>query len=137
MIPELKKLNILYVEDDDFIRENTSELMKKIFNDVFVAKDGKDGIYTYNKNSQKVDAIITDINMPELNGVEMAKVIHKMDKVDKNTPIIAVSAYSCEDYSFQEISENFSYYLKKPIKIKDLMLSIDKAIKGEKANGCS
>lgn len=75
--------------------------------------------------------------MPELSGIGMAKVINKIkSKIDTDTPIIAVSAYSCEDYSFKEISENFAHYLKKPIKIKDLVLSVDQALKGEQGRYC-
>jgi CheY-like chemotaxis protein len=137
MNEELKKISILYVEDDDFIRENTCELLKNIFKDVFVAKNGKEGVYAYNQHSKEVSAIITDVNMPELSGLEMAKVINKMKKVlNTDTPIIAVSAYSCEDYGFSDVQENFSHYLKKPIKIKDLISSVDMAIKGEKGKGC-
>lgn len=75
--------------------------------------------------------------MPELSGLEMAKVINKMkERLNTDTPIIAVSAYSCEDYGFREIEKNFTHYLKKPIKIKDLISSVDMALKGERSKGC-
>jgi CheY-like chemotaxis protein len=132
---ELKNISILYVEDDDFIREHTAELLRHIFKEVFVAKDGKDGIYVYNEHSKEVDAILTDINMPNLSGIQMAQLIRKIQqKINKNSPIIALSAYSQEDYSFKELQENFAHYLKKPIKIKDLVINVNKALKGEVEN---
>ncbi|AXH13695.1 response regulator [Malaciobacter mytili] len=134
MINNLRKLNILYVEDDDFIREHTTLLLKTIFKDVYTAKDGKDGILAYKQHYKEVDAIITDINMPYLSGLEMAKKINANCKLKR--PIIAVSAYDCDDYGITEISENFSHYLRKPIQIKDLIKSIDKAIKGEVGDYC-
>lgn len=135
---ELKQIKVLYVEDDDFIREHTSQLLKAIFKDVYIAKDGKEGVHTYNENIDHVDAIITDINMPELSGIDMARVINKMkEKLNLDRPpIIAVSAYSCEDYGFQEISKNFTHYLKKPIQIKELIVNVTKAINGEKGEYC-
>lgn len=134
---ELKKLSILYVEDDDFIRENFAQLLKQIFKEVIVAKDGKDGVYKFNENIKDIDAIITDINMPELSGIDMARVINKIkDKLGDKTPIIAVSAYSCEDYGFKEITKHFNSYMKKPIKIKELIINVEKTLKGEDGEIC-
>lgn len=135
---ELKNVNILYVEDDDFIREHTCELLEAIFNKVHVARNGKEAVYTYNEKMKDVDAIITDINMPELSGIDMAKVINKIkEKLNLDRPpIIAVSAYSCEDYAFKDISKNFTHYLKKPIKIKDLILNVSNALDGQRGEFC-
>lgn len=134
---ELKKLSILYVEDDDFIRENFADLLKQIFKEVIVAKNGKEGVYKYNENIENIDAIITDINMPELSGIDMARVINKIkEKLNDNTPIIAVSAYSCDDYGFKEITKHFNSYMKKPIKIKELIINIEKTLKGEEGDIC-
>jgi len=127
---QTKDISVLYVEDDEFIRENTTELLQKLFKEVYVATNGKEGIYAYNTHSKQVDVIITDINMPELSGVDMARVINKMkERLNTKTPIIAVSAYSKEDYNFKEVIENFNYYIIKPIKIKDLLVSVEKAVK--------
>lgn len=132
MHKDLKNVSILYVEDDDFLREHTQDLLKKIFKEVFVAKDGKDGVYVYNEHLNQVDAIITDINMPEISGIQMAKIIRKIqEKSNKNSPIIALSAYNIEDYSFQELKDNFAHYLRKPIQVKDSVINVNKALKGE------
>lgn len=135
MIENLKKLNILYVEDDDFIRVQTTALFKSIFKDVYTASDGTEGIKEYKEHSCELDAIITDINMPQLSGIDMAKKINSFNH-EPNTPIIAVSAYDCSDYGMKEISSNFAHYLKKPIQIKDLISSVDKATKGIVGDYC-
>lgn len=129
---QTKDIEVLYVEDDEFIRVNTTELLKKLFKEVYVASNGREGIFTYNNHSKSVDVIITDINMPELSGIDMARVINKMkERLHTKTQIIAVSAYSQEDYNFKEVTENFRYYIKKPIKIKDLLSSVEKAVNEE------
>ena len=99
--------------------------MQKVFKNAKEALKGLD---------ETTELIITDINMPEIDGFEMAKLIHK--NIDTDTPIVAVSAYDCNDYSLQDVIKNFSYYIRKPIKIKDLLIGIDKAIKQEQFHGC-
>lgn len=127
MYENLKNINILYIEDDKFVREQTSNLLNAIFNNVYIANDGEEGILQYTKYADELDAIVTDINMPNMTGVEMAKKIHtELEKTP--VPIIAVSAYSSEDYGMEEIKENFSYYLRKPIQIKELINTISKAL---------
>jgi len=129
MYENLKNINILYVEDDDFIREQTSSLLSVIFNNVYTANDGQDGIDKYKSYIDQLDAIITDINMPKVSGIDMSKEIKALN--DSNIPIIAVSAYSKDDNAVQDDTDIFTYYLRKPIQIKDLINSIDEAIKGK------
>ena len=127
MYEELKNINILYVEDDDFIREQTSSLLSVIFNNVYTANDGQDGIQKYESYEDELHAVITDINMPKVSGIDMSKKIKSMNNSD--IPIIAVSAYSEDDHAVQDITYIFTNYLRKPIQIKDLINSIDEAIK--------
>ena len=127
MYEDLKNINILYVEDDDFIREQTSSLLSVIFNNVYTAIDGQEGIEKFESYKSELDAIITDINMPKISGIDMSKRIQSMN--NSSIPIIAVSAYSEDDHAVQDINDIFTYYLRKPIQIKDLINSIDEAIK--------
>lgn len=135
MYENLKNINILYVEDDDFIREQTSTLLRNVFKNVLTACDGEEGINQFNSNLNDLDAIVTDINMPKISGIEMARKIN-VENQNLETPIIAVSAYSCDDYGMEEIKENFSYYLRKPIQIKELINSIQKALNQEEGEYC-
>ncbi|MEA3384245.1 MAG: response regulator, partial [Campylobacterota bacterium] len=76
-IKELKELaskfSILYVEDESSLQKSVSTYLKKLFNSVDIAKDGEEGLELYKLN--KYDLIITDINMPHMNGLEMSKQI--------------------------------------------------------------
>lgn len=126
---QIKDIEVLYVEDDDFVRENTTELLKKLFKEVYVASNGKEGVFAYNDHAKTVGVIITDVEMANFSGIDMARVIHKMqEKLGVFAPIIAVSAYSQGDYNFKDVTENFRYYIQKPIRIKDLILSVEQAI---------
>lgn len=136
MNSKLKELNILYVEDDDFIREQTCTLLKIIFNNVFTASNGSQGVHEFELHPDEVDAIITDINMPELSGIDMAKIINQRNTRNPKTPIIAVSAYSCDDYAMSDLQKNFAHYIRKPIQIKDLIQSVETAIDGKSGEYC-
>lgn len=136
MNSKLKNLNILYVEDDDFIREQTCSLLKIIFNNVFTACNGNQGVKEFDSHTQEVDAIITDINMPELSGIDMAKIINSKNSRSPKTPIIAVSAYSCDDYAMSDLQKNFAHYIRKPIQIKDLIHSVETALEGKSGEYC-
>lgn len=67
----LQNLNILYIEDDELTRENTLEILKRKCGKVTVAKDGIEGYELY--QSEKPSIIITDIQMPRMDGITMAK----------------------------------------------------------------
>ena len=72
---EYKKFNILYVEDDSIIRINVEKCLGHIFN-VISATDGKEGLLSFLSND--IDLIITDLKMPNKNGLIMLKDIEKI-----------------------------------------------------------
>lgn len=114
----LKRLRALYVEDDDNIRNELSSLLSNFFGKIFVAKDGKDGIEQYVKNSQEIDVIISDINMPYLTGIEMIKRIREHNK---DIPVIFTTAYSDNEYLADAIKLKVYEYIVKPIDIRKLL----------------
>ena len=65
MYENLKDINILYVEDDEFIREQTATLLSVVFNKIHTAIDGQDGINKFNSLNDEIHVIVTDINMPK------------------------------------------------------------------------
>lgn len=118
----LKRLRALYVEDDDNIRNELSSLLSNFFGKIFVAKDGKDGIEQYVKNSGKIDVIISDINMPYLTGIEMVKRIREHNK---EIPVIFTTAYSDNEYLADAIKLKVYDYIIKPIDIRNLLVVLN------------
>jgi PAS domain S-box-containing protein len=118
----LKTINLLYVEDDKIIRDQTVLLFDKIFKKVYAAKDGCNGLDIYKKNQDNIDIVVTDINMPEMDGFEMIKNIHNIQKV--SIPTIITSAHTDSKYLLNAIDIHVDKYIRKPILIKDLTVSI-------------
>jgi len=116
-----KSLNILYVEDDDILKKTTSKLLSNYFNSVDTASDGEKGYNKYKsyyENTQKYyDIVIADINMPNMNGIEMAKKI-KSDYIDQE--IIFITAHNEPSFLHEAIEIGVKAFLTKPIEVEDL-----------------
>lgn len=119
---ESKALTVLYVEDESIIRRNVEICLSYIFN-VKVAKDGKEGIEIFKKN--KIDLVISDINMPIKDGVSMIK---EIKNIKPEIPCIITTAYDLEIvnnlYSFK-----YCQYVKKPFDVKVLLKSVMDTLK--------
>ena len=87
-LDQLKRLTVLYVEDDELTREMYSQFLKRMVGVLITAKDGKEGLAAYHLH--KPDVIITDITMPLLDGLEMLKHVRT---VDASLPAIVLSAF--------------------------------------------
>ncbi len=121
----LKGLKVLLVEDEDKL----ASLLKNAIGDSFysftLAKDGQEGLDKF--LSITPDIIITDIMMPNLTGLEMAKEIRK---VDENIPIIILSAFSESDKFLDAIDIGVVKYFIKPFDPDELLDYIESV--GEK-----
>ncbi len=110
------KIKVLYVEDNEVVREGTAELLKEFFYTVETASNGLEGLEKFKKD--KFDIVITDINMPKMNGIEMIKEIKKLDK---RIPIIVITAFSDFKYIAECIKIGVYGYILKPIDINQLL----------------
>lgn len=91
----LKNISILYVEDESDVREFTSKLLSSLLKNVFTAENGQDGLDLYKENINTIDLIVTDINMPKMNGIAMCE---KIRELNKEIPIVVTSAHNDTDF---------------------------------------
>ncbi|MDA3947174.1 MAG: response regulator [Helicobacteraceae bacterium] len=119
----LKNLRILYVEDEDDVRRNAVEYLKRIAKEVLEASDGKEAIKIWGE--EKPDIIITDISMPRLNGLDMARYIRSKDQ---DVQIIVATAYTDTDYLMQAVELNLVKYLVKPITKEKLLSALSQSV---------
>ena len=95
----LKNISILYVEDESDVREFTSKLLSSLLKNVFTAENGQDGLDLYKENINTIDLIVTDINMPKMNGIAMCE---KIRELNKEIPIVVTSAHNDTDFLKKE-----------------------------------
>ena len=125
-------LSILYVEDNEELSKNFEIYLLKIFSDVTTAKNGMEAFCLYKE--KKFDIIITDINMPEMNGLALTK---KIKDIDLNQIIVLLSAYSDSKILLEAIKLGIDGYLVKPIdhiEINRLLYKICVNIKNSNEN---
>ena len=106
-----RDIKVLYVEDDDVARENGIEYLENYFEYIYEACDALSALRLYEKHQPHL--IITDIQMPKLNGLEF---IQRIRKKDKKVQVIVISAFSHKDYLFKAIELQLVKYLIKPVK---------------------
>ncbi len=112
---------LLYVEDNEISRISTLSVLEELFKYIVVAVDGEDGLEKFQAST--FDIIITDINMPKLNGLQMAK---KIRELDKYVPIILNSAHDDTDFFLEGINIGIDGYLMKPFEIDPLCSILEK-----------
>jgi len=103
-------IKVLYVEDETIVLFSVAEILRRRVEEVIPAINGKEGLELYHKH--KPDVVITDITMPEINGLEMAR---RLKRVDPEIDIYLLSAYPQPDYLLEAIDIGVKGFLKKPL----------------------
>ncbi len=116
-------LRLLYVEDSKESRQATLKMLSHFFNDITIAIDGKDGFDKF--FSSEFDLIISDINMPRLNGLEMLKQIREYDN---DISVLFLSAYNDSEYFLRSIELGIESFIVKPIKQEQFVIALSKAV---------
>ena len=106
-----KPLTLLYVEDDLQLRTQTALLFKHFFSNITLADDGQDALDKY--QNHHFDLIISDINMPNMNGVEMA---YTIKNINQEQEFIFISAHDDSSYLLELKQIGISKFLAKPYK---------------------
>ena len=117
------KIKILYVEDEQEAREGLSSFIKRFAEELFVAVDGQDGLELYKKH--RPDLVISDIRMPNMNGVDMVKAIKE---INSKQYVIFTTAHSEKDFFMEAINMQVDGYILKPINLKLLKTKIESII---------
>ncbi len=120
-LEEILPISILFAEDEEIVREYVKKMLERRVKKLYLAEDGRQGLNIYME--KKPDIVITDIRMPDMDGLSMAKAIKDMNK---DTQIIVMSAHSDAEYLLEVIELGFNGYLVKPIKKKKLLEEIEK-----------
>ena len=114
-------LNILYAEDEKILRDSMVPILEKFFKSVSIAKNGQEALYIFKKGN--IDIILTDINMPIMDGVEF---IANMNKLENNPITIVLSAHDESLLLKTLINMEVNTFLNKPVEKNALIKALYK-----------
>ena len=113
-------MNILLVDDEMDVRSSLSKVLRKLGYNVDCAKDGTDGINRFHLNGY--DLIITDIRMPNLDGIEFLRHIKKIQR--SPVEVIIVTGHGDMDNAVKSLKYGAYDYFLKPINVRELAAAV-------------
>lgn len=117
-------ITVLYVEDEQSVREQIYNMLKKLFDDVDVAVDGQEAFEMYTQ--KQYDLIFTDLRMPHMDGIELCEKIIARNKEQK---IILISAYREVEEILTLINIGISGFLTKPVDMQQMLEKVYMVVK--------
>ena len=118
-----RTIRLLYVEDNHEARKQTQKLLSNFFDEIVTAQDGKEGLQKFQE--RPFDLVMTDINMPHMNGLKMLEHIRK---IDQDVTCIVISAHDETDYFTKSIALGIDGYLLKPIDMQPFLVLLQKSV---------
>ena len=127
---DLKLLNVLYADDDEYLRLSTEKTLNLIVNKVIAVSNGLEALEKF--RNERLDIIILDVRMGELSGIDVAQEIRKSNK---EIPIIIISSYTDTEDLLSACRLKLIDYLCKPVEFKQLTDALFSALVHLKEKG--
>ncbi len=123
---EKKEVTLLYVEDNQAIQKLVTLMITRRFPQLklILAENGQEGLDFF--ISYRPDIVLTDIQMPVMDGIQMSR---KIKEIDKGAKIIAITAFGDVDSLIESINLGINHYVLKPIKTEKLTAAIEQFLK--------
>lgn len=116
--------NILYIEDNPDNMRLVQRALESRGYHLFQAKNGLDGVQV--AENEDVDLILLDINLPDIDGYEVARRLRSSSKRSlMSTPIIAVTANALKGDAERALEAGCDVYMSKPINIRELWARVE------------
>ena len=117
------KVKILLIEDEDNVRESYVDMLGFLGYDVITADNGKTGLEVI--NSQPIDIVITDLNMPVMNGMEA---LRRIKKKNEEIQVIVITGFATIENAIRAMKQGAFDYITKPVSLEHVKIVLTKCI---------
>jgi len=126
-----KDISLLLVEDYKPLRDDMLEIFEEFVKRVTIASNGLEAIKLYEDESTHFDIVLSDIQMPKMDGIELSK---RIRDIDPEQQIIILSAHTDSEYLLELINFGIAQFITKPIdhnKLLHTLYVVSKKIKDD------
>lgn len=127
-----KTLNLLYVENDENVRDEFLPTFEKLFKKVFIAVDGNEALDKFNKtlnSNDAVDIIISEAILSDACGIELLTDIRK---INKNIPFVFFTETGDVEVLLKSLRQDVTAFFMKPLALEDVLVKIEEICKVKK-----
>jgi CheY-like chemotaxis protein len=108
---------VLFIDDENMIVEMAEELFEQLGYKVLTAGSGTAAIETYEKNKERIDMVLLDMIMPDMNGGET---YDKLKEINPNVKVLLASGYSMNGTASEIMDRGCNGFIQKPFKMEEL-----------------
>ncbi len=126
MIEMEAQKTILFVDDEETILEIASEHFQNLGYQVLTAKNGREAVKTFEDANHIIDCCFTDINMPEMDGLELAEYLRNYDNT---IPVVIMTGYPSLDNTLQTLKNGVVDFLVKPVNLEQMTLCLQRVLR--------
>jgi len=123
---EQKKGTILFVDDEEVILEIAGEYFSQLGYTVLTAGNGREAIRVMVDHGDPIDCCFTDINMPEMNGRELAEYLHRWDN---SIPVVIMTGYPSMDNTLHTLKNGVVDFLIKPVNLEQMAICLQRVLR--------
>ena len=117
--PQLTGTRILVVEDNAINRDVACSILSKLGASIEVAVNGREALRRFERKGEKIDAVLMDIQMPEMDGYEATRYIRRLPS-GQSVPIIAVTANAMPEDRQRCLAAGMNDYIAKPFDVRQV-----------------
>ncbi|GEM_PF-1619149 len=121
----LKEITILYVEDEEDLRMNTSKILSVTSKKIIQATNGLEAYELFVANQDSIDLVVTDINIPKMSGLSLIEKIHE---INSDMPCVITTAYNELEFLHRAINLGVVGFVLKPLDLYKLIETCIKAV---------